>query len=103
MIDPLSETVLPFSRAVRHIPSLRSGRPVAPATLWRWSKEGVLARSGERVKLETIRVGGSSCTSLEALKRFFARLSGREELVPATAPVGKAHEQSEAALDEAGI
>ncbi|MCY2953778.1 MAG: DUF1580 domain-containing protein [Planctomycetota bacterium] len=43
---------------------------MAFSTVWRWSMRG----SGG-VKLETLRIGRTLCTSEEALKRFFARLT----------------------------
>jgi hypothetical protein len=70
-IDPLTETTIPFAEAARRLPRLRAGRPVSPATMWRWAAHGLRG-----VKLETVRVGGTTCTSVEALGRFFAALSG---------------------------
>ena len=75
----------------------RAGRPVSPATLWRWSSHGLRG-----VRLETVRVGGTTCTSTEALSRFFAALSG--ESPPETAPVPTgAADRAAAALDAIGI
>jgi hypothetical protein len=93
-IDPLTETVVPFAEAARRLPRLRRDRPVSPATLWRWASSGLRG-----VRLETCRVGGTRCTSLEALARFFAALEGRKvSLAPAHTP-GKV----EAELDRIGI
>jgi hypothetical protein len=104
MIDTQTETVLPFSQAAKRIPSLRSGRPVSPATLWRWSSVGCLARDGQRVRLETVRIGGSTCTSLEALQRFFARLTGEEAPAqPAPRPAGERHAAAVKRLETSGI
>jgi hypothetical protein len=86
VIDTSTEIVLPFSAAARRIPSIRAGRPVSPATLWRWASVGCRGRNGQRIKLETIRIGGSTCTSLEALKRFFHRLSETGEERSQAAP-----------------
>jgi hypothetical protein len=68
----LTEEILPFSAAAKRLPRLRNGRPVAPSTLWRWATAGM-----HGVKLETIKVGGSTCTSVEALARFVARLNNQ--------------------------
>jgi hypothetical protein len=103
VIDTTTETVLPFSRAARHVPSIRAGRPVSPATLWRWSSAGCVGRDGQRVKLETIRIGCSTCTSIEALDRFFRRLSGEEVTQPAIRPTSKAHQKAVTELEKAGI
>jgi hypothetical protein len=70
MINALSETLLTFAQAARRLPRLRNDRPVAPATLWRWASVGLRG-----VRLETTKVGGSTCTSVEALERFFAALN----------------------------
>lgn len=104
MIDIRTETPLPFGVAVRRLPSLRSGRPVNPSTLWRWATVGVKSRAtGERVKLETIRVGGSSATTIEALQRFFDRLGGQEPEQSLLRAPSKGHARAETALDTAGI
>lgn len=53
-------------------------KPLHVSGLYRWAKHGL-----HGVRLETIQVGGTLCTSREALERFFARLaearSGRTE------------------------
>jgi hypothetical protein len=49
---------------------LAKSRPPSRATLYRWISPGV-----NGIRLETIRVGGSTCTSEAALQRFFDRLS----------------------------
>ncbi len=105
MIDHTQETVLPFSQAARRLPSLRGDKPVNPATLWRWAKCGVLARSGVRIRLETIRIGGSTCTSMEALQRFITALTadGTEQQPIAPALAGKRQRDTEERLDAAGI
>jgi uncharacterized protein DUF1580 len=74
MIDLASETLISFSDACRRLPSRRAGRPAHPATLYRWASEGVRG-----VRLETIRVGGSLCTSVEALQRFCEQLTRSDD------------------------
>jgi hypothetical protein len=92
-IDPLTEQTIPLAEAARRLPRLRAGRPVAPATLWRWAAHGLRG-----VRLETVRLGGTNCTSVEAFRRFFAALGGAPAPVPAApAPV------VEAELDRVGI
>ena len=70
MIDWNKEEMLSLSQAAARIPQLR-GKPVAQSTVWRWARHG---RRGTR--LETIIVGGTECTSIQALQRFFETLSG---------------------------
>jgi hypothetical protein len=48
---------------------------VSVTTVWRWATRGVRARNGLIVKLETIKLGGTTCTSDEALARFFQALT----------------------------
>jgi hypothetical protein len=70
MIDFKSETLVSFTEACLKLPRRRAGRNTHPATLYRWANEGL-----HGVRLETIRVGGTQCTSVEALQRFFDKLS----------------------------
>ena len=74
-IDPTTKTLRSFIEAARRLPSLRKGRPVSPATIWRWATRGVRTRGGVTVRLEILKLGGTCCTSDEALARFFRALS----------------------------
>jgi uncharacterized protein DUF1580 len=67
--DFLDENVIPLTSAPSYLPR-RNGKPIHNSTLFRWASKGVRG-----VRLETIRVGGSRCTSIEALRRFVAQLS----------------------------
>ena len=66
----LSEELVSFREAARLLPRTRNGRSVHVTTLHRWSSHGL---RGQR--LETLKVGGSTVTSREALQRFFDRLT----------------------------
>jgi len=70
-----TERLLTFAKAARYIPRRRLGKPVAPSTLWRWHRRGVLV-SGRRVFLEAVRTPSGAATSLGALQRFIDELSG---------------------------
>lgn len=70
-INIRDEPPITLTDATAYIPRRRKGRRTSASTLYRWAAVGVRG-----VKLETIQVGGSKCTSLEALQRFFDRLSG---------------------------
>jgi len=70
MIDIKKEKVVSFSEACEFLPRRRAGRNPNPATLYNWAKKGIRG-----IRLETIRIGGTLCTSIEALQRFFDRLS----------------------------
>lgn len=70
MIELKSETIVSFSEASNHLPRRRASKRPHPATLYRWASKGL-----HGIKLETIQVGGTLCTSIEALQRFFDSLS----------------------------
>ena len=70
MIDISTERVLTLNNAIAHLPHRRKGSRPHLATLYRWANRGI-----KGVKLETLQVGGTLCTSIEALQRFFDRLS----------------------------
>lgn len=89
-IDILVEDVLSLAQAARQLPSLRgakaTGKGIHPITLWRWARRGLNTPDGEKVRLETIRVGGTNCTSRQALQRFLDRLQGQEPVPPSHQP-----------------
>ena len=78
-IDLLSDDCLTLAEAAKILPRGRRGKKTHVSTLWRWASCGLRG-----VRLETIRKGGMIYTSREALRRFFARLSGHE--VPSPEP-----------------
>lgn len=69
-IDIRTETVLALADVPDHLPRRRGGRRVAAATVHRWARKGLRG-----LKLEVIQVAGTRCTSVEALQRFFDRLT----------------------------
>lgn len=75
----LTEEVLTLREAAHRLPRRASGRRLHHATLYRWATDGLRG-----VRLETIQVGGTLCTSIEALQRFFEELGrrAREDSVP---------------------
>jgi len=75
-IDVFSETVLTLSEAAKRLPRVRRGKKIHVSSLYRWIMGGRRSRDGMVVRLETVKVGGTTCTSLEALQRFFDRLTG---------------------------
>jgi hypothetical protein len=86
MIDITNEEVLSLAQAARWLPKIRgaraSGKGVHPCTVWRWTNSGMAGPDGQRVLLESLKIGGTRCTSIEALQRFIDRIQG--EPVPAT-------------------
>jgi hypothetical protein len=100
MIDLASETIISLSEVPKHLPAKR-GRRFHLATIYRWAQCGLRG-----VRLETLRLGGSRVTSVEALQRFAERLTnpaagdadGRTD-----ARRERAAEAVEAQLDRLGI
>lgn len=66
MISIDSETLLTLQEVSQHLPA-RNGRRLHYSTIFRWAQRGVRGR-----RLETLLVGGTRFTSLEALSRFLA-------------------------------
>ncbi|HSI34581.1 MAG: DUF1580 domain-containing protein [Phycisphaerae bacterium] len=100
MIDPSIETPLPLTQAqsVRWLPKRRGQRKPHPSTFFRWAQRGLRG-----VKLETIRVGGTLCTTEQALVRFFARLSNPTVSARTADTAGSDLDRAEATLERARI
>ena len=103
LIDWQSEHVISLKEAARLLPQ-RSGKPVHVSTLYRWVNPGLKGHV-----LETVQVGGTRCTSREALDRFFAALTADTQgraAAPAP-PLDRARRdalrRAEQILDSAGI
>ena len=76
-IDVFHETVLTFSQAAKRLPRVHGARRISNATIGRWARAGLKAADGTIVRLEAVRLGGTACTSLEAMQRFFNRLQSQ--------------------------
>ncbi len=99
MIDIQNETVLSLTEAARHLPRRRAGKRPHVATLYRWAQGGVRG-----VILETLQVGGTLCTSLEAVQRFCNQLTESESTAPTTTRNHKREiARAERELKKAGI
>lgn len=59
----------------RHLPVRPNGKRLHISAVYRWTMRGV-----QGVRLETVKVGGSTYTSREALQRFSERLTGSPEV-----------------------
>jgi hypothetical protein len=88
----------------RHCGKERSGK-IHISAIYRWVKPGLRNPStGEMIRLEVVRAGGSLATTEAALRRFFRALS--DDLpgqAPATEPADRAQERAEAYLAAEGI
>jgi len=103
MFDPSVEKPIPLCRVPKHVnwlPRRRSGKRPHISTIFRWAQRGV-----HGVQLETIRIGGTLCTSEEALVRFFQRLSSHNPECPVRTPRSRqrAIERADRELRRAGI
>ncbi len=99
MIDIQTETVITLAEAAKHLPRRRAGRKPHPSTLYRWIANGV-----NGIKLENILIGSSTCTSLQAMQRFFDRLTEGNSVQPETTRQRQREiEKAERELSEAGI
>lgn len=78
------ERLLTMAQASRLLPQVRGSKQVGPKTVYRWGSKGLKVSGGQRVRLEIGKVGGTNCTSLEALERFFRRLDLAEPVDPPT-------------------
>jgi len=90
-----SEALIPLRQAARLLPKRRAGKPAHVATLYRWAQRGLRG-----VRLETIQVGGTLCTTREALQRFFDRLSKDPEPETARERSSAARERAAQRVDE---
>jgi hypothetical protein len=101
-IDISNETLVTLTEATHHLPPRRKGKRPAVSTLFRWAQRGIRG-----VRLETLQVGGTKCTSLEALQRFFDRLTRGEDSAsqPTLSPSRqrRASEQAERELQRLGV
>ena len=76
MIDYTKEQMLTFGEATKVIPPIRRGKKPHKSTVDRWARKG---RKG--IKLETLDIGGTPMTSVEALGRFFERLGNDQPIL----------------------
>ena len=93
-IDLLTETVLSLSDAAAALPRRRGGRKVHPSCVYRWVQRGL-----KGIRLECVQVGGTKCTSQEALARFFEALTYGADRPPVRSPA-KRRRDAELAMRE---
>jgi hypothetical protein len=102
MIDSNTETLISLSEAAKHLPRRRAGKRPHVSCIYRWTTAGCRG-----VILESIQVGGTRCTSKEALARFFCRLtSGDATEAPKVRSVAKRERAVAKAmkeLEQAGV
>ena len=82
MISITDEKLIPLSETPRHLPKRPNGKRLHISAIYRWIKQGVRG-----IRLEALRLGGTTYTSCEALQRFASRLSQGVESVPSPKPL----------------
>lgn len=102
MIDIQTEAVFSLTEAAKSkcLPRRRKGKRPHVVTLFRWATVGVRG-----VVLETIQCGGTRCTSVEAIQRFFERCTDPSRRPPTSTSKSRERQikKAEADLAEAGI
>ncbi|MEN6457779.1 MAG: DUF1580 domain-containing protein [Thermoguttaceae bacterium] len=102
MIDPNTECLVSLSNAARYLPRRRAGKKPHVSCIYRWATAGCRG-----VILESLQVGGTRCTSKEALVRFFRRLtSGHAADVPEVRSVAQRERAAQRAMrqfEKAGV
>jgi hypothetical protein len=65
MIDIETEQLLPLHDVPKLLPARPSGKKLHISAVYRWAQRGI-----QGIRLEVVRVGGTTYTSREALQRF---------------------------------
>ena len=103
-IDISKETPFPLTQAPKAQPFKHAGReggPVSIQKVWRLATKGLRG-----VKLETILIGGTRCTTLDAIERFImATQDGTPAPAAARTPTqrAKSHAKAMQRLEQVGI
>ena len=71
MIDLNQEQLVRISDVPKHLPPRPTGKRVHISAVYRWLLRGIRG-----VRLESLKIGGTTYTSKEALQRFADRLTG---------------------------
>lgn len=100
MIDPTTERLIRLADVpkLKWLPARETGRPLHLSTLYRWVQRGLRG-----IHLETIQVGGTECTTEDALLRFFYSLGRRAEVRSPPERRRRHVSRAERLLDRAGI
>jgi hypothetical protein len=94
----LSENLIHLSDVAKRVPAGR-GKRLHTSTVFRWTREGVRGPSGEKIRLESLKVGKYWFTSNEALERF---ITATNNVPQPAAPDVLTQTQRKRASDKAG-
>jgi len=78
MIDLSNEELIALRDLPKHLPPRPNGKRIHISAIYRWIQRGVRG-----VRLESVRIGGTTYTSEEALQRFAEQSSAGQEAMPA--------------------
>jgi hypothetical protein len=96
MIDSNNESLISLAQTAKCLPERRGGKRPHISCIYRWTTSGC-----KGVVLESIQVGGTRCTSKEALARFFQRLTqGDRPEVPEVRSVARRQRDTAHAIKE---
>jgi hypothetical protein len=97
VISVASDNLIPIREVPKRLPPRPGGKRIHISAVYRWIQRGVRG-----VKLETVRVGGTSYTSTEALQAFAEGLSavGDSRVVSNGTPTTNRQRQIERASAE---
>ena len=95
MIDVSCEKLIRLEDVRDYIPSGRRGKKLSKAVMYRWALKGVTG-----ILLETVKVGGSRFTTVEAIERFISAQNGGPSLPENTLPASPT--QRKRAAERAG-
>lgn len=100
MIDLKHEQLIEIRSVPRHLPKRPSGKRIHISAVYRWISRGVRG-----ITLESIVIGGTRYTSIEALERFSEQLSAgpSRQSGPPTTTRRRIREQERAAREAAKI
>jgi hypothetical protein len=79
VINIQTERVYALADLPRRLPRRRGGKRIHVSTLFRWAKTGLRARDGRVVHLAVLRIGGTLCSTVEAIQRFAEELTCSSE------------------------
>lgn len=93
MIDTGVENLIPLRDVPRCLPLRPNGKRLHISAVYRWTLRGV-----KGIRLETVKIGGTTYTSREAIQRFSERLTG---VAPAGTPVNPVSRGRQRQLEQA--
>jgi len=86
MIEVTTESLIPLHDVPRLLPSRGNGKRIHISAVYRWIQRGVRG-----VRLESVKIGGTSYTTAEALQRFADQLTQRHPVCVVPSPAGPAY------------